>query len=559
MRFLQQTRRQYCFAIDEDWEFTEDKVKATDGNIWFPRPDAYKKQDYKTFENVEECEEWYKKRTSEMDSKKTKHFEVKSKRLKITESDWQKMTKFMPGAERFQKDEFAIYEDWLAHNFPDRDGERFSKPFLKAFDRTMPGKSKMISHAWHSPGQGVYYKSRMEKLSVEETLDFIGPHPSKKIKSILENIAQKDDGIWWLVPTFYIRKNKTELIDDIDDGSAGKSSIGFRGPEPVDVKDEDGKLLYREYQINPDKDAEGVEGSIVGVESQYGARITKDFEGENEGVFEGEFDEELTYEEMTKPFENEHACRLQAPGKYQRFARKNCAQKSDGKCIDVIYGIKEGKSEIQALRYKKTIWTASAAKSHCAGRNGSFEAAKEADKHLAEEENEGGIMKLKLESIGYEAEFDTITEEFIDVLQTQIEDGIEQKVAEVVEDHEGELESVKAVVGEDYSIDRVKQLKEQADEGQEFRKDFIEEIVRMGCLTKLVDAEKADEKREFLDDLPFNKLSQIRDEYRKAVDEKFPSKGILPDNTEDKNPDDEKKGKKKPLKLDADSSYQPND
>lgn len=49
--------------------------------------------------------------------------------------------------------------------------------------------------------------------------------------------------------------------------------------------------------------------------------------------------------------------------------------KSGGKCLDVIYGIKSGKSEIQAYRYKKTIWTASAARSHCSSHNGSFEAA----------------------------------------------------------------------------------------------------------------------------------------------------------------------------------------
>lgn len=79
--------------------------------------------------------------------------------------------------------------------------------------------------------------------------------------------------------------------------------------------------------------------------------------------------------EAEKPFPNEHACRLKDPGGFDKFARKNCAQKHDEKCIDVIYGIKEGTSEIQSLRYKKSIWEASAAKSHCSSRNGKFEAA----------------------------------------------------------------------------------------------------------------------------------------------------------------------------------------
>jgi len=78
------------------------------------------------------------------------------------------------------------------------------------------------------------------------------------------------------------------------------------------------------------------------------------------------------------PYQNEHACRLNPPDKYDRFARKNCEQKSDGKCIDVIYGVKGGKSEIQALRYPKTSWSEAAARSHCRGRDGTFEpAAKE--------------------------------------------------------------------------------------------------------------------------------------------------------------------------------------
>jgi hypothetical protein len=85
--------------------------------------------------------------------------------------------------------------------------------------------------------------------------------------------------------------------------------------------------------------------------------------------------DEITKEE--KPYENEHACRLNDPSKYDRFARKNCAQKHDGKCIDVIYGVKGDKVEIQALRYKKNVWDKSAAKSHCKSRNGSFEAAAE--------------------------------------------------------------------------------------------------------------------------------------------------------------------------------------
>lgn len=77
------------------------------------------------------------------------------------------------------------------------------------------------------------------------------------------------------------------------------------------------------------------------------------------------------------PYPNEHSCRLNNPDKYDRFARKNCEIKHEGKCIDIIFGIKEGKSEIQAYRYSKDIWTAEAAKNHCQNHDGNFEPAQE--------------------------------------------------------------------------------------------------------------------------------------------------------------------------------------
>ncbi len=78
------------------------------------------------------------------------------------------------------------------------------------------------------------------------------------------------------------------------------------------------------------------------------------------------------------PYPNEHACRVNDPGKYERFARKNCEIKVDGKCVDVIYGIKKGgASEVQAYRYPKGVWTAEAARKHCREHGGTFEAAGE--------------------------------------------------------------------------------------------------------------------------------------------------------------------------------------
>ncbi|MFH0957710.1 MAG: hypothetical protein V1897_03315 [Pseudomonadota bacterium] len=64
------------------------------------------------------------------------------------------------------------------------------------------------------------------------------------------------------------------------------------------------------------------------------------------------------------PYPNEHACRLAEPGKFDTFARKNCEMKHGKRCIDVIFGIKSGKSEMQAMRYSKEVWSADEAKKH---------------------------------------------------------------------------------------------------------------------------------------------------------------------------------------------------
>ena len=60
-----------------------------------------------------------------------------------------------------------------------------------------------------------------------------------------------------------------------------------------------------------------------------------------------------------RPYPNEHAARLEDPAKYDSFARVNNAF-GDG--IDAIYGIKDGISELQAIRFDKELFTIQEAK-----------------------------------------------------------------------------------------------------------------------------------------------------------------------------------------------------
>ena len=84
---------------------------------------------------------------------------------------------------------------------------------------------------------------------------------------------------------------------------------------------------------------------------------------------------------VEKPYENEHACRLQDPGKYKKFRRGSRVSKN-GKKYSIIFGITSAKkSEEQSYRYDKKVWSESEAKKHCATRKGSsFHPAKKSEK-----------------------------------------------------------------------------------------------------------------------------------------------------------------------------------
>lgn len=79
----------------------------------------------------------------------------------------------------------------------------------------------------------------------------------------------------------------------------------------------------------------------------------------------------------SKPYPNEHACRLAEPGTFSQMRRKNGDRDHDGKKYDVIYGKKksDGKWGEQAYRYPKDTWSASEARTHCKAHEGEFEAA----------------------------------------------------------------------------------------------------------------------------------------------------------------------------------------
>lgn len=195
----------------------------------------------------------------------------------MADAEWEKIKGLMVNPDKFEPEQVRVFESQLAHNFIDRDGERFSKDVLKSFARSIVGKSVLTGHNWGALGSGRVFDAKLEKATIEETLAMIGPNPEKGLSKHLAKVAETDGGIYWLVTKYYMLADDP-MVQMVDAGIVQDMSIGFRAPERVEVKNDD-KAAWREYRNTKDQDAEALEQSFVFLGSQYGARTRKDFDG----------------------------------------------------------------------------------------------------------------------------------------------------------------------------------------------------------------------------------------------------------------------------------------
>jgi len=564
MKFVKETRRGFYFSLENnDRYLNQDGIKVIDNQIMFPRyyPDpqgfaAYEKinkdhKGMKTFATADECEKYYNHSESEgvkmefVSGKKQykRLYEVQTKAVEeISDDDWQLIEKRMRRKGHFEKSDIRVFEDRLANNWRDRDGERFSYGILKAFDMTIPGKSRLIGHSRSGPGKGRYFKSKLGFVSIEEAIEIMMENAERSgLKSLLKQVEDRDGKLVVLEPSFYvlISDDTKIMIDEMDAGIGGDSSIGFRADKLEPVKNDQGAVLYYEYI--DEGHSEAVEGSDVWLGAQRGMGVRKSADEEEE------YDEILTIKDAIgeKPFENEHSCRIKEPGQYEKFARKNCEQKHEGKCIDVIYGIRNGKSEIQALRYKKDVWNAKDASTHCKSRGGTFEAAKEADQSLVVEKEKdnkqvnGGQTKMKfiIESIGFDREVKDLTEDSVLAIQDSIVEKVDAKI--------GELET--SIGSKDTEIETLnKTITDNAprlEVANEYEESLKKKIIDLSVFLKQTENDdvKMAEQRTILDVLTVVQLKGQVEKLEKQVNEKYPSYGILPSNTESLGSSDEPK------------------
>jgi HK97 family phage major capsid protein/HK97 family phage prohead protease len=100
--------------------------------------------------------------------------------------------------------------------------------------------------------------------------------------------------------------------------------------------------------------------------------------------------------DLERPYPNEHAARLTDPAQYDSLRRENDA---GGSGIDFIYGIKEGTSEIQAIRFRSSQFTPAEARAWLAEHDFDpimFEEATgdgEANRAAANELSEGDFVQ----------------------------------------------------------------------------------------------------------------------------------------------------------------------
>ena len=88
------------------------------------------------------------------------------------------------------------------------------------------------------------------------------------------------------------------------------------------------------------------------------------------------------------------------------------------------------------------------------------------------------------------------------------------------------LEPIIAVIGEDVTIDQVKELKARAEDGAGYRKSLIDDTLRYGTLIGEVDTDGAKQKTEaeFLATWPIDRLKGLRDKHEVTARKQFPDK-----------------------------------
>ena len=185
--------------------------------------------------------------------------------------------------------------------------------------------------------------------------------------------------------------------------------------------------------------------------------------------------------DLERPYPNEHAARLTDPDQYDSLRRENDA---GGSGIDFIYGIKEGTSEIQAIRFRSSQYTPAEARAWLSEHDfdpimfeeatGDGEAERAAPDELTEGDfvrwdSSGGIARGRIEHVMREGTLGVPDSEF------SIEASAEDPAALIRIYSEGEegWEATETLVGHRFStLTKIPMLR--AMEGKYKRSEVVE-------------------------------------------------------------------------------------
>lgn len=157
----------------------------------------------------------------------------------------------------------------MAHNFIDRDNERFTEELLDEFAKSLPGKGFFVEghpSSWNGsggPGEGRFFDAATEDMTPEAFTELTGETP--KMPDGITNVKV----LWGDAYLLKLDGNKDTLAK-IDGGIYAFTSIGFKAPY-FEVTDERGNYIYGEYRPK----GEALEGSLVWLGAQPGATAQK--------------------------------------------------------------------------------------------------------------------------------------------------------------------------------------------------------------------------------------------------------------------------------------------
>lgn len=203
-------------------------------------------------------------------------------------------------------------------------------------------------------------------------------HDLRKQIGEFKKLKISDDGLMADGIQYYIGQGNDEADWAFNLASKGMAafSIGFIPTkwETIDQDKDDfmGNRRYTEWEllevsqvvVPGNRDAiQGIRGKAIG--DKVALELIDDVEKYLDAV--------------SKPYPNEHACRLRDPDDFQDDSFKRTEREHEGKKYSIIMGRLKGEDTMteQAYRYNKDTWSAGEASKHCKDHDGSFEAAKE--------------------------------------------------------------------------------------------------------------------------------------------------------------------------------------